>query len=159
MKTVSVVVPVYYNEGSLPPLFEELKKVEAKLHSGTELELVFVDDGSGDQSVAELMKIKRHRPETKVVKLTRNFGAVHSCKVGLNYVTSDCVMWLSADLQDPPELMIEMTDQWLAGSKFVTAAGKPGRSTADEIVRRNISLAGQENDQQGLPERRHLTYC
>ena len=122
MKTVSVVVPVYYNAESLPLLFEELQKVEAQLDErDCALELIFVDDGSGDKSMIELMKIKQRRPDTRVVKLTRNFGAVHSCKVGLNYVTGDCTMWLSADLQDPPELVIEMTDQWLAGSKYVIA--------------------------------------
>ena len=122
MKTVSVVVPVYYNAESLPLLFAELQKVEGQLHErDCAMELIFVDDGSGDDSMIELMKIKQQRPDTRVVKLTRNFGGVHSCKVGLNYVTGDCTMWLNADLQDPPELVIEMTDQWLAGSKFVIA--------------------------------------
>ena len=122
MKTVSVVVPVYYNAESLPLLFAELQKVEGQLYErDCAMELIFVDDGSGDESMIELMKIKQQRPDTRVVKLTRNFGAIHSCKVGLNYVTGDCTMWLSADLQDPPELVIEMTDQWLAGSKFVIA--------------------------------------
>ena len=122
MKTVSVIVPVYYNAESLPLLFEELQKVEGQLRErDCAMELVFVDDGSGDESMMELMKIKRQRPDTRVVKLTRNFGAVHSSKVGLNYITGDCAMWLDADLQDPPELVVEMTDQWLAGSKFVIA--------------------------------------
>ncbi len=122
MKTVSVVVPVYYNAESLPPLFVELQKVEAQLHErDCAMELIFVDDGSGDDSMIELLKIKNQRPDTRVVKLARNFGAVHSSKVGLNYVTGDCFMWLAADLQDPPELVVEMTDQWLAGSKFVIA--------------------------------------
>jgi glycosyltransferase involved in cell wall biosynthesis len=122
MKTVSVVVPVYYNAESLLLLFAELQKVEGQLlERDCAMELIFVDDGSGDDSMIELMKIKRKRPDTRVVKLTRNFGAVHSSKVGLNYVTGDCAAWLNADLQDPPELVTEMTDQWLAGSKFVIA--------------------------------------
>jgi dolichol-phosphate mannosyltransferase len=122
MKTVSVIVPVYYNAQSLPLLFEELQKVEGQLHErDCALELIFVDDGSGDESMIELMKIKHQRPDTRVVKLTRNFGAVHACRVGLNYVTGDCTMYLSADLQDPPEMVTKLTDQWLAGSKFVIA--------------------------------------
>lgn len=123
MKLISVVVPVYFNAESLPLLFIELQKIEAQLHErDCELELVFVDDGSGDGSLLELMKIKQQRPEkTTVVKLARNFGAVHSSKVGLNYITGDCFMWLAADLQDPPELVIQMTDEWLKGSKFVIA--------------------------------------
>ena len=96
MKTVSVVVPVYYNAESLPLLFAELQKVEGQLHElDCAMELIFVDDGSGDESMIELMKIKQQRPDTRVVKLTRNFGAVHACKVGLNYVTGDCTMWLA----------------------------------------------------------------
>jgi glycosyltransferase involved in cell wall biosynthesis len=122
MRTVSIVVPVYYNAESLPLLFVELQEVERQLHErDCNMELIFVDDGSGDESIFELMKIKEQRPDTRVVKLTRNFGSVHSTKVGLNYATGDCAMWLSADLQDPPELVVQMTDQWLAGSKFVTA--------------------------------------
>ena len=119
MKRVSVIVPVYYNAESLPLLFLELQKVETQLQErGCAMELTFVDDGSGDESMIELMKIKQQRPDTRVVKLTRNFGEVHACKIGLNYVTGDCLMWLAADLQDPPKLIVEMTDQWLAGSPF-----------------------------------------
>ena len=121
MKKLSVVIPVYYNEGSLPELFAELMRVEDILRRsrGMELELIFVDDGSGDNSFAELMKIKQIRPDTCVVKLARNFGAIHAVKTGLQYVTGDCFTMLAADLQDPPELLVEMADKWLAGSKFV----------------------------------------
>ena len=90
MKKLSVVVPVYYNEGSLPHLFLELSGVEQKLlDKGVELELIFVDDGSGDRSLDELLKIKAHRPATRVIKLTRNFGAVHASKTGLQFVSGD----------------------------------------------------------------------
>ncbi|MDY3554278.1 glycosyltransferase family 2 protein [Gemmata sp. JC717] len=121
MKKISVVVPVYFNEGSLPPLFQELLGVERQLADlGVELELIFVDDGSGDGSYAELLKIKAARPATRVVKLSRNFGAVHASKAALQFVTGDAFMPLAADLQDPPALIVEMARRWLAGSKFVT---------------------------------------
>ncbi|MBL8132852.1 MAG: glycosyltransferase [Anaerolineae bacterium] len=121
-KLVSVVVPVYYNQESLPHLFAALQTVEAQLgERGCALELVFVDDGSGDGSLGELLKIKAQRPNTVVVKLARNFGAIHASKVGLNYINGGCFMWLAADLQDPPHLIVEMTDHWLNGAKFVLA--------------------------------------
>jgi len=121
-RIVSVVVPVYYNAESLPLLFEELLKVEAELaERACTLELIFVDDGSGDRSVEVLLALKARRPATRVVKLTRNFGAIHSSKVGLFFVTGGCFMWLSADLQDPPQLIVEMTDHWLSGSQYVVA--------------------------------------
>lgn len=118
-KKLSIVTPVYFNAGSLPLLFEKLQEVERQLASiDMELELIFVDDGSGDNSLDELFRIKASRPETKVVKLTRNFGAVHASKCGFKFVTGDCFMILAADLQDPPELIMQMVAKWLAGSKF-----------------------------------------
>ena len=120
MKKISIVVPVYYNELSLDPLFEALKKLEKDLRSKeVETELIFVDDGSGDNSFIELLKIKNQRPNTKIVKLTRNFGNIRAEKTGYRYITGDCFCTLSADLQDPPELIEKMVDYWLAGEKFV----------------------------------------
>lgn len=122
MKIISVVVPVYYNEGSLALLLDELCAVEARLHErDMGLELIFVDDGSGDNSFAELIKIKQRRPATKIIKLTRNFGAIHATKTGFRFVTGDCFMNLAADLQDPPDLILQVVEPWLAGSKFVLA--------------------------------------
>lgn len=127
--SITVVIPVYFNAGSLPDLFEALRGVEDSLRErALALQLIFVDDGSGDGSFAELMKIKAARPATTVIKLTRNFGAVPAIRAGLHYVTGDAFAFLSADLQDPPRLLVEMADQWLAGSKFVIAE----RETRDD---------------------------
>ena len=122
-------MPVYYNEASLAPLVRELDGVEAKLlDRGVELELIFVDDGSGDNSFAELVKIKVARPATKVIKLARNFGAVQaSWKTGGKFVTGDCFLILAADLQDPPSLILEMVDRWLGGTKFVMCVRRARR--------------------------------
>jgi polyisoprenyl-phosphate glycosyltransferase len=122
-RTISIVVPVFWNEESLVPLSEELGRVEEELGiRNYNLELIFVDDGSGDDSLGELLKIKKSRPATKVIKLTRNFGAVHACKTGLSFVTGDCFLILAADLQDPPELIPAMITRWQAGCKFVVCA-------------------------------------
>jgi len=139
MQTLSVVVPVYFNADSLPVLFDQLRVVEEQLAGlGVKLELIFVDDGSGDSSLAELLKIKETRPETKIVKLTRNFGAVQASKCGLQFVTGDCFMILAADLQDPPELVVDMATKWLAGSRF-TICERSGRD--DPAVSRVFSAA------------------
>jgi dolichol-phosphate mannosyltransferase len=122
MKTVSVVVPVYYNAESLAPLLEEILMVESQLREkGINFELILVDDGSGDHSFAEMLKIKEQRPQTRLIKLARNFGAVKASKTGLRFVTGDCFMWIAADLQDPPAIILEMVDHWLSGAKFVIA--------------------------------------
>ena len=123
MKTVSVIVPVYFNEGSLETLFEELLKVEAQLQErACALELIFVDDGSGDDSLNVLLGLRERRAGTKIIKLARNFGAVHASKAGLRFVSGDCFAWLAADLQDPPHLIPSMVDHWLDGAKYVIAA-------------------------------------
>ena len=78
-----------------------------------------VDDGSGDRSFEEMLKIKKERPETRLIKLSRNFGAVHAAKAGFGLVSGDCFMVLAADLQDPPELIMQMLEKREAGSKFI----------------------------------------
>jgi dolichol-phosphate mannosyltransferase len=120
MKKVSIVIPVYYNAESIPFLFERLRQLEAELLAiDLETELIFVDDGSGDDSLARLLEMRGQRPATKVVKLTRNFGAVHASKTGFHFVTGDCFTILAADLQDPPELILEMARRWKEGAKFI----------------------------------------
>lgn len=119
-RKVSIVVPVYFNELSLPILFKALSEIEIKLLAkDVPLELIFVDDGSGDGSLHELFKIKEVRPETRIVKLTRNFGPFSAAKSALQLVTGDCLVFLAADMQDSPDLILSMVDKWLQGSKFI----------------------------------------
>lgn len=119
-RQLSIVIPVYFNAATLPALFQELQGVEADLQAlGLALQLVFVNDGSGDDSQAELLKIKACRPATRIIKHTRNFGAIRAIKTGYRYVTGDCFTILAADLQDPPHLIVDMARHWLNGAKYV----------------------------------------
>lgn len=121
MKKFSIVVPVYFNELNLPHTVPQLLALAGKL-PGYELELVFVDDGSKDRSLQLLLEMRaRHPKEIKVVKLTRNFGAMAAAQAGLTVATGDCVGIIAADLQDPPELFLEMIAQWEKGVKVVLA--------------------------------------
>ena len=127
LKTLSIVIPVYFNAESLDELFDQLILVEAELlRREILLELIFVDDGSLDDSFNHLINIKRKRPETKLIKLTRNFGAVHAFKCGLKYVTGDCFMVFAADLQNPTSMIIPLVEKWKFGSKF-TICVRSGR--------------------------------
>ncbi len=83
-KTVSVVVPVYFNSESLPLLLNRLQDVEHQLLASHDvaLQLIFVNDGSRDGSQEALLRIKAIRPESTVVRLSRNFGAVHASRTG-----------------------------------------------------------------------------
>jgi glycosyltransferase involved in cell wall biosynthesis len=122
-RVLSVVVPVYFNAESLPYLFTELARVEAELmERNVSLELIFVNDGSRDDSLKQLLLIKNRRPQTKIISLSRNFGAVSASKTGFAYVSGDAFTLLAADLQDPPKQLLLMVDEWLKGSKFVISA-------------------------------------
>lgn len=121
MKTFSIIIPVYYNELNLPETIPQLLGLAQEM-PGYHLELVFVNDGSGDRSLEVLLEYRSKDPETiKVVNLTRNFGSMAAIQAGFTVVTGDCVGMISADLQDPPELFHEMLRYWENGSKAIFA--------------------------------------
>ena len=134
MQTVSVIIPVYNEEESLPALLGELNKLRQSLKKQKlELELLFVDDGSIDATVAGLRSYKKKHKKVRVVKLTRNFGATQASKAALDYVSGDCFTFLPADLQDPPSLVEQMAVKWQAGAKYVVSRRS---SRQDSIVTR-----------------------
>lgn len=120
MKTLSIIIPVYCNADTLPMLDAELDTLESELSNmDIALQLIFVDDGSYDDSLIGLLDLKKKRPTTTVVKLTRNFGAISAVKTGFRYVEGDAFMVIAADLQDPLDKIPEMARHWLDGSKYV----------------------------------------
>jgi glycosyltransferase involved in cell wall biosynthesis len=120
LKKLSVVVPIYHNEPNLPDTIPRLLSLREKL--SYELELVFVDDGSRDHSLEILLKYQALYPKNiLVVKLTRNFGAFSAIQAGFTKATGDCVGVIMADLQDPPELFLDMIKNWEKGIKAVFA--------------------------------------
>ncbi len=121
MKTFSIVVPVYFNELNLPDTIPQLLALSERL-PGYRLELVFVEDGSQDQSLNILLEYQRQFPQQiKVVKLTRNFGTMAALQAGLTVASGDCVGVIAADLQDPPELFLDMMRHWEQGTKVIFA--------------------------------------
>jgi len=118
---VSVVVPVYYNEPSLPALHQQFADIAARL-SDLEFEFIFVDDGSGDNSFGVLKEIAARDERVKIVKLVRNFGSNIAILAGFAHARGDCAVVITADLQDPPELIPELVARWRAGWKVVLAA-------------------------------------
>jgi glycosyltransferase involved in cell wall biosynthesis len=117
----SIIVPVYFNELNIRDTVPQLLALEERL-PGFDVELVFVDDGSGDRSLDLLLEHQRRHPTNiKVVKLTRNFGSMAAIQAGLRMASGDCVGMISADLQDPPELFVDMVGHWERGAKAVFA--------------------------------------
>ena len=120
-KRFSVIVPVYQNEGSLDETVSQLLALDKRL-DGYDLELIFVDDGSTDNSYNMLMERYRENPKRiRVVKLTKNFGQNRALQAGLRQASGDCIGIISADLQDPHELFLDMIEKWENGVKLVIA--------------------------------------
>ncbi|MFF5993862.1 glycosyltransferase family 2 protein [Lysinibacillus sp. KU-BSD001] len=119
-KTFSILVPIYYNELNIPHTVPRLQALE-KLIPDYNLEFVFVDDGSKDNSLKLLLEQQKNDSRIKVIKLSKNYGSMQAIQAGLNYVTGDCVGIISADLQDPPELFQKMINTWENGKKIVMA--------------------------------------
>ena len=120
MKTFSIVVPIYFNELNIPHLIPRLKALQEKLPDYN-FEFIFVDDGSKDDSFAVLLNEQKKDKRIKIIKLSRNFGSMSAIQAGLQYVTGDCAGIITADLQDPPELFLEMLAKWEQGNKVVMA--------------------------------------
>ncbi len=121
MKKLSIVVPVYFNEPNLNDTVPRLIDLGKNL-SDLALELVFVDDGSGDRSLELLLSYQKKYPATiRVVALTRNFGGMVAVQAGMRHATGDCIAVVSADLQDPIERIADMVAHWRQGAKAVYA--------------------------------------
>ena len=105
---LSVVIPIY-NEQEL--INELVSRVSDTLNGiGEDYEIIFVDDGSIDGSVDELLEKQKSNKSIKIVSLSRNFGHQAALTAGLEYAKGDFIAILDGDLQDPPELMVEMYD-------------------------------------------------
>lgn len=117
---ISIIVPVYFNENNLDNLYENLKET---IFSHTEFgyELIFVDDGSKDNSYAKMEELAKKDSNIKLLKLSRNFGSHSAILAGLSIAKGDCVTNISADLQDPPTIILDMYEKWIAGSNVVLA--------------------------------------
>jgi glycosyltransferase involved in cell wall biosynthesis len=116
---VSVVVPVYFNAESLPRLAARLGEIAGRVDC--DLEVVFVDDGSEDESWARIAEICRAMPWARGLRLTRNFGSQMAILAGLAEAKGVAAAVLSADLQEPPELLPEMVTAWRRGATAVLA--------------------------------------
>ena len=118
-KKISIVIPVYNNEGSLPILFDGILN-QFGPEEQQYLEIIFVDDGSTDDSWSYINKIKSENPKIIVaIKLSRNFGQLAAMIAGWESASGDAVINISADLQDPPELIGLLINEWFNGSDLV----------------------------------------
>src|SRR3989338_9221910 len=112
----SIVVPIYQNEANIPDTIPRLLALQECL-PGWDIELVFVDDGSRDNSFKLLEQFASQYPDRiTLVKLTRNFVQTPAIQAGLHQATGDCVGIISADLQEPCEMFVDMVRVWEQGA-------------------------------------------
>jgi dolichol-phosphate mannosyltransferase len=122
-KKFSIIVPFYYNELNIPFTIPRLQKVANDL-TDFDVEFVFVDDGSGDNTFKLLLDESMKDRRIKLIKLSRNFGSMSAILAGITYSNGDCIGVITSDLQDPPELFNDMLQQWKNGKKVVIAVRK-----------------------------------
>lgn len=116
---ISIVVAVYHNEGAICKTCESIQAVFADELARHEYELIFVDDGSKDGSLREILELREKDPRVKAITFTRNFGQMAAMLAGFKEATGDAVINISADLQDPIELIPQMVEKWEGGSEIV----------------------------------------
>ena len=137
MKKISILIPCYNEEKSLPLLYPEL----VKLMDGNpnyEWELMFVNDGSRDNTLKVLQQLRQQDKRVNYVDLSRNFGKENAMLAGFDYVTGDCMVIIDADLQHPPTLIPEMIKWWEQGYDDVYAKRKSRGK--ESWLRKRLSL-------------------
>ena len=115
--TYSFVIPIHNEEEVLGLLFEALDRLRGALDGSSEV--VFVDDGSGDDSWSILTRRAEFDPSCVLVRLSRNFGHQIAVTAGLDHALGEAVVIMDADLQDPPEVVLEMSRRWREGYHVV----------------------------------------
>lgn len=128
--TISVVVPCFNEEESIPLFYEEMERV--RISMGEEFEYIFINDGSSDKTLDVLRELNLLNPCTHYLSFSRNFGKEAALYAGLQHATGDYVTVMDVDLQDPPELLIEMRQKLdqqsnldCVGTRRVTRDGEP----------------------------------
>ena len=123
MKKISIIIPAYNEEDSLPYLYERLTKLIDDIKN-YEFEILFVNDGSKDKTLEIIKEYRKKDNRFAYVNLSRNFGKEIAMIAGLDYAKGDAVVFMDADLQDPPELLPELIKYWEEGYDDVYARRK-----------------------------------
>ena len=137
MKKISILIPCYNEEKSLPLLYPELVKL-MDANQNYEWELMFVNDGSRDNTLQELIKLRQQDKRVNYVDLSRNFGKETAMLAGFDYVTGDCMVIIDADLQHPPTLIPDMIKLWEQGYDDIYAKRKTRGK--ESWLRKRLSL-------------------
>jgi len=136
MKLISVVVPFHNEAGGDEPFYRELCSALAAL-PGHAFELVCVDDGSSDATLAQLLQLVERDRRVRVLELSRNFGKEAALTAGLDASRGDAVIAMDADLQDPPALIGQLIEEWSRGADVVLA--RRSDRSSDSFLKRTTA--------------------
>ncbi len=123
MKKITIIIPAYNEQDSLPFLYERIEKLINSIEN-YEFEILFVNDGSKDKTIELIKEYRKKDSRISYVDFSRNFGKEIAMIAGLDYAKGDAVIFMDADLQDPPELIPEMIKYWEEGYDDVYAQRK-----------------------------------
>lgn len=118
----SIIIPIYNESGNIPLLYDRLDPIVKSFDGPTEV--IFVNDGSEDNSIELLNDLRKQDPTYKVIVFSRNFGHQTAITAGLDYSSGDAVMVMDGDLQDPPEVLPNLIAKWSEGFDVVYAIRK-----------------------------------
>jgi len=108
---VSIVCPAYHEQEALPAFHHELSRVLAPLEGDYRFEVLYIDDGSRDGTLAAMKKVAAADPRVRVLSLARNFGKEAALQAGLEHAEGDFIITMDTDLQHPPELIPQLLDK------------------------------------------------
>ncbi len=115
-KLISVVIPAFNEAGNIGAIFEAIKKV---IPNKYDVEVIFVDDGSTDETLLLIKKLSRRHKNTHYLSLSRNFGHQYALKAGIDHARGSAIITIDADLEHPPSLIPKMLLAWEDGVKIV----------------------------------------
>jgi polyisoprenyl-phosphate glycosyltransferase len=118
---ISIIIPVYFNEGSIKLTYNLLKEKIFIHFPQLHFEIIFIDDGSKDKSYKEICEIVDNDPNAKSIQFTRNFGQVSGFYAGYEYASGKGILNIAADLQEPPELIINMITSFINNEAKIIA--------------------------------------
>jgi glycosyltransferase involved in cell wall biosynthesis len=137
MKTISVVTPCFNEEGNVREVYERVRALMLKL-GRYRYEHIFIDNASRDSTFAVLNEIAAADPNVKVIRNARNFGHLRSPMHAMLQACGDAVICLMSDLQDPPEVLAQLLEQWEKGFSIVIAVKNRSREAAPMFLVRKL---------------------